>query len=106
MAKKLREQGGVVTMDPPPWLRWLTSTVVTRLSMPQVLVKKRAKYGKQRLKSGQPHVVEYFHQFDDGYSHLAAQMLPSLAARYDVELVCHVVTGSEVVGPALWLLVS
>ena len=50
---------------------------------------------KQRIKAGQGHVVEYFHQVDDGYSHLAAQVLQSLAARYDIELICHLVRGPE-----------
>jgi 2-hydroxychromene-2-carboxylate isomerase len=35
--------------------------------------------------------VHYFHQSDDPYSHLAAQLLQDLRARYRIELVCHVV---------------
>ncbi len=38
-----------------------------------------------------PRRVHYFHQVDDPYSHLAAQLLPALVARYDVELVPHLV---------------
>ena len=36
--------------------------------------------------------MEYFHQVDDPYSYLAAQCLVGLAQRYDIELVCHLVT--------------
>ena len=36
-------------------------------------------------------MVEYFHQVDDGYSHLAAQMLSAFVERYHVRLVCHLV---------------
>jgi len=42
-------------------------------------------------RAGGPHRVHYFHQPDDPYSHLAAQVLPELLERYDVELHAHVV---------------
>ena len=95
MTQQFQDQGGAATMDPKPLARWLTSTIMTRLSRPQRLAKKRVQVEKQRIKAGQGHVVEYFHQVDDGYSHLAAQVLQSLAARYDIELVCHLVRGPE-----------
>jgi 2-hydroxychromene-2-carboxylate isomerase len=38
-----------------------------------------------------PHRVEYFHQVDDPYSHLAAQALSRLTDRYEIELVPHLV---------------
>jgi len=38
-----------------------------------------------------PRRVHYFHQVDDPYSHLAAQLLRALVACYDVELVPHLV---------------
>jgi len=40
---------------------------------------------------GRPHRVDYFHQVDDPYSALTAQLLEQFAARYQVELVCHLV---------------
>lgn len=40
---------------------------------------------------GEPHRVRYFHQVDDPYSHLAAQVLGELVARYDVEIEPHLV---------------
>jgi len=95
MTQQFQDQGGAASMDPNPVVRWLTSTVMTRLSRPQRREKLRKQSEKQRIKAGQPHVVEYFHQVDDGYSHLAAQVLRSLAARYDIELVCHLVRGPE-----------
>ncbi len=93
MTEQFKEQGGAATMDPNPLVRWLTSTIMTRLAQPQRWVKKRRQTESQRIKAGRPHLVEYFHQADDGYSHLAAQVLPALAARYEIELVCHLVTG-------------
>lgn len=95
MVEQFKEQGGAATMDPSASLRWATSRVMTRLCKPQRLSKQRARVEKERIKAGKPHVVEYFHQVDDGYSHLAAQVLKSLAERYEIELVCHLVSGPQ-----------
>ena len=45
----------------------------------------------KRRTEGAPHVVEYFHQLDDPYSHLAAQVLSEFAARYDIVLRVHLI---------------
>lgn len=66
-----------------------------RICSPQQLEKQRAKIERARLKTGAPHVMEYFHQVDDGYSHLAAQVLQKLSQRYDIELVCHLLRGHQ-----------
>jgi 2-hydroxychromene-2-carboxylate isomerase len=47
---------------------------------------RRAAAELQRRVAGRPHRVLYFHQVDDPYSQLAAQLLPALAARYEIEL--------------------
>jgi 2-hydroxychromene-2-carboxylate isomerase len=93
MTEQFREQGGAATMDPGAALRLATSVIMTRLCRPQRLAKQRAAVEKARIRSGKPHIVEYFHQLEDGYSHLAAQVLQSLLRRYDIQLVCHLVTG-------------
>ncbi|MCB1688877.1 MAG: DsbA family protein, partial [Halioglobus sp.] len=95
MAEQFKEQGGAATMDPNPVLRWATSTLMTQMCRPQRLTKQRAKFEKARAKAGAAHVVEYYHQVEDGYSHLAAQVLQSLAERYDIEIVCHLVQGPQ-----------
>jgi 2-hydroxychromene-2-carboxylate isomerase len=46
----------------------------------------RAAAGVGRRLSGAEPVVDYFHQADDPYSHLAAQLAGPLAARYAVQL--------------------
>jgi 2-hydroxychromene-2-carboxylate isomerase len=48
-----------------------------------------------RRLTGRPAVVDYFHQVDDPYSHLAAQMLPRLAERYRVRFRCWLVPPPE-----------
>ncbi len=93
MAEQFQEQGGAATMDPNASLRWATSKLMTALCQPRRLAKQRARTEKERSKAGKPHIVEYFHQVEDGYSQLAAQVLQSLAARYDVKIICHLVTG-------------
>ena len=95
MSDNFKEQGGAATMDPSPVMRWLTSRVMTRLCQPKRLIKRRASLEKEREKLGQPHVVEYFHQVDDGYSHLAAQVLQPLSERYQIKIVCHIVAGPQ-----------
>jgi 2-hydroxychromene-2-carboxylate isomerase len=44
---------------------------------------------RRRRMAGEPHRVRYFHQPDDPYSHLAAQVLGRLVERYDVTLEVH-----------------
>jgi len=95
MAAQFKEQGGAATMDPSALLRWATSTLMTGLCQPQRMARQRTRIEKARIKAGKPHVVEYFHQVDDGYSQLAAQVLKSLAARYEIQIICHLVTGPQ-----------
>jgi 2-hydroxychromene-2-carboxylate isomerase len=93
MSQQFREQGGAATMDPSALTRWLTSKFIRKLIKPQRIIKQRLKVEKYRLAKGGQHIVEYFHQLDDGYSFLAAQVLQALCQRYDIELRCHLVTG-------------
>ncbi len=77
--------------DPPGWLRVLTSKIGSRHIDPSVRQKRRTKFEANRHRKGEPHRVEYFHQLDDPYSHLAAQTLKPLIERYDIELVPHLI---------------
>lgn len=88
---KFEEQGGAATMDPSGLMRWLSSKVIGRMVSKSATQRRRARADAARAKSGATHRVEYFHQVDDPYSHLAAQLLRSLCDRYDVELICHLV---------------
>ncbi|MDH4003152.1 MAG: DsbA family protein, partial [Xanthomonadales bacterium] len=53
--------------------------------------KKRVAVEKKRKAQGLPHVVEYFHQVDDPYSHLMAQVVAQFAESYDIEVVPHLI---------------
>ncbi len=91
MTRQFQNQGGVANSDPSRFVRWLTSRLLRRLVDQGQLQKKRNKCEQKRGKAGQPHSVEYFHQVDDAYSHLAAQGLAALVAQYDIVLVPHLV---------------
>ena len=52
---------------------------------------RRARAEAIRVKSGAPHVVEYFHQLDDPYL-TSPQVLNKFAARYDIVIKPHLIT--------------
>jgi 2-hydroxychromene-2-carboxylate isomerase len=109
MVRQFEDQGGVATSDPPAIVRWISSKVVTRLTSPAAMERRRDRAERARRRAGAPHRVEYFHQIDDGYSHLAAQLLRPLLERYDVELVFHLVAperGPNLPEPELLLALS
>ena len=56
---------------------------------------RRGVHALRRRLAGRAPTVHYFHQADDPYSHLAAQMLAPLAARYKVKIVTWVVPAPE-----------
>ena len=91
MAAKSKKPRGGEMANPSPPLRWVMSKVLARAADPQRIAARRSKVEARRRKAGAAHVVEYFHQVDDGYSHLAAQMLGPFIERYQVRLVCHLV---------------
>ncbi len=47
---------------------------------------RRARYMLRHMFSSAPHKVYFFHQMDDPYSHVVAQALPMLKARYQIDL--------------------
>ncbi|MCH2173953.1 DsbA family protein [Myxococcota bacterium] len=95
MSPRFEDQGGAATMSPAPWQRWLTSKLLSHWIRPASTQKRRDRAERVRQKKGEPHRVEYFHQVEDGYSHLSAQLLQRLLDAYDVELVCHLVDASD-----------
>ncbi|MEO1027671.1 MAG: 2-hydroxychromene-2-carboxylate isomerase, partial [Pseudomonadota bacterium] len=80
--------------DPPGWLRMLFRWRVDQVIDPKKREKRRRKAEAKRVRAGAPHIVEYFHQIDDPYSHLAAQALGHLADRYDIDLRVHLISAT------------
>ena len=67
-------------VDPPRLLRFLMARALGRIANTEQIAKRRAAAEKKRQAEGSAHVVEYFHQVDDPYSHLMAQVLAKFAA--------------------------
>ena len=88
---QFKDQGGASSMNPPALVRFAMSKVISRLASAAAQRKGRAKSERARISKGARRTVDYFHQVNDGYSHLAAQLLRPLLAAYDVDLVCHLV---------------
>lgn len=70
----------------------LQNKVVRHLFSRERLNAKRKKAERRRSRSQARHVVEYFHDVSDPYSHLVAQVLPTFLERYDVELSVNLVS--------------
>ena len=68
----------------------LKTAVVSRLAEHFTSAKRqdqaREKVEAARKKAGARHAVDYFHQVDDPYSHLALQALNVMQSRYDVDI--------------------
>lgn len=81
-------------VDPPRWLRYLLRRQFDKVTDLRNVNKRREKAERQRQQFAMPHVVEYFHQLDDPYSHLTAQVLATFAERYDVVIKPHLIRAS------------
>jgi len=82
-------------VDPPGWLRTLISRrILGPLMDGAAIQKRRQKAEARRRRRREPHVVDYYHQLDDPYSHLTAQVLATFAARYDVVLKVYLIRAS------------
>ena len=84
-------------VDPPALMRRALRYFMARVIDADQVQKQRDKTEAERQRAGAPHVVEYFHQLDDPYALLTAQVLAELAARYDIELKPHLIraTGGD-----------
>lgn len=69
----------------------ITSNVTAYLTSGKRQDALRERAEKRRRKSGSAHVVNYFHQVDDPYSHLTVQALRILASRYEIDICPHLV---------------
>jgi len=85
---------GRLMTDPPVLMRHMLKHWTNRIIRPEARAKRRAKVEADRIRAGSPHLVEYFHQYDDPYSHLAEQVVDQLRERYDIELVVHQIRAS------------
>ncbi|MEL6206298.1 MAG: 2-hydroxychromene-2-carboxylate isomerase, partial [Pseudomonadota bacterium] len=75
---QITKQSGAASSTPSVVKRWVLSFILTRMVDERRQAQKRTKQEANRQKQGRRHVVEYFHQVEDGYSHLAIQTLKKL----------------------------
>lgn len=71
---------------------FLISRIAEQVLGPDRQQRRRARAERRRRAAGSPHRVDYFHDAADPYSCLLAQVLPLLAARYEIALTCHLVS--------------
>jgi 2-hydroxychromene-2-carboxylate isomerase len=65
---------------------FLVSRIAQILMGQRRLLAKRAKAERRRQQGDRAHMISYFHQVDDPYSHLAVQALVLLAQRYEIDI--------------------
>jgi 2-hydroxychromene-2-carboxylate isomerase len=87
----ITQQTGAAGSNPSPVRRWLLSRLLTHAVSDAREARQRRRAEARRVRQGRRHLVEYFHQIDDAYSHLAIQTLQRLAATYDIDLRVHLV---------------
>ena len=63
--------------------------ITSLITSPRLRNGRRGLEGLKLKLRGAPAQVHYFHQTDDPYSHLMLQVLPTLLANYQIELVLH-----------------
>ncbi len=71
--------------------RFIGSRFLRHIADQRRIDKARRRAERARQRARRPHEVHYFHQLDDPYSHLAAQVIPGLVARYEITLLPHLV---------------
>ncbi|MGB1615420.1 MAG: DsbA family protein [Pseudomonadales bacterium] len=78
-------------VDPPRILRFVMARIMGRVANTRQIQRKREVFERRRRAGQQPHEIEYFHQLDDPYSHLMAQVLAKFSEQYDVRIVPHLI---------------
>jgi 2-hydroxychromene-2-carboxylate isomerase len=71
--------------------RWIVPRLMAVYTSPRTRAARRAIIEWRRRRAHRAHQLHYFHQVDDPYSQLAAQLLERLVTHYDVDLVAHLV---------------
>ncbi len=72
-------------------VRLISPLLVRTLTSPRTRDARRWLAERRRRLRSEPHRIDYFHQVDDPYGQLAAQVLAPLVERYDVEIAPHLV---------------
>ncbi len=83
-----------IMVDPPGWVRYLARWQMRDVLDTGRIKAQRERFEARRKQANEPHTVDYFHQLDDPYSHLTAQVLARFAERYNVTIRPHLIRAS------------
>jgi 2-hydroxychromene-2-carboxylate isomerase len=86
-------KSGAERQDRPHWQREPQRRIV-RIA-PKVLGLDARRREFLRRITGRPHVVEFFHQVDDPYSHLALEAISPMLGRYQIEVHFHLTSQTD-----------
>ncbi len=104
MGQITRQKG--VSNSQPSWLRrFIISRILQRAGSLTRLNKQRKRREIKRASEKRRHVVEYFHQVDDGHAFLSIQILKKLKEAYDIDFVIHLLPARNNINfpePELW----
>ena len=70
---------------------FLIPRIAAKMLSKKKLDKKRIRFERTRIKTGEEHIVEFFHDPSDPYSQLLEKVLPTLTKRYEINLLTHLV---------------
>ena len=71
----------------------IKSRIAAHITSEARVKRQRHSAERKRAKDMKPHVVGYFHDVSDPYSHLTAQVLRRLQARYEIKLQPYLISG-------------
>jgi len=84
---------GAEKLDRPHWQREIQRRLTQII--PTLLDLDAGRREFIRRITGRPHVVDFFHQVDDAYSHLALEAISPLLGRYDIEIHFHLTSQTD-----------
>ena len=70
----------------------IKSRIIAHITGEPRQLRKRAAFERKRVRRSEAHVVDYFHDVSDPYSHLTAQVLRRFQDRYEIELCPHLIS--------------
>jgi 2-hydroxychromene-2-carboxylate isomerase len=86
-------KSGAEKQDRPHWQRELQRRIVR--IVPKLLGLDARRREFLRKLTGRPHALDFFHQVDDPYSHLALEAISPMLSRYEIEIRFHLTSQTD-----------
>jgi 2-hydroxychromene-2-carboxylate isomerase len=71
---------------------YILAKVAQSLTSEARVMRNRVSQERKRIAQEKSHIIEYFHQADDPYSHLMVQVLTELPDKYDIQIIPYLVS--------------